>query len=134
MPIIGLKGIKTPTSELGSAIMALKPLNYDDPLYQLLRDGSVKEFNRRKSEMVTCELISCDLRYLDLRGLDAAGIDFSNSYFRSADLRGIDFSKAWLEGASLNGARISGASFPAELAPEEITLSVNHGTRMRYRK
>ncbi len=49
-------------------------------------------------------------------------------------LRGIDFSKAWLEGASLNSARISGAYFPAELTPEEIILSVTHGTRMRYRK
>ena len=117
-----------------SAIVALKPLNHDDPLYQLLRDGNVKEFNRRKSEMETCQLISCDLRYLDMRGIDAAGIDFSNSYFRSADLRGIDFSKAWLEGASLNSARISGAYFPAELTPEEIILSVTHGTRMRYRK
>ena len=66
--------------------MALKPLNYDDPLYQLLRDGNAKEFNRRKSEMENRQLISCDLCYLDLRGLDAAGIDFSNSYFRSADL------------------------------------------------
>jgi uncharacterized protein YjbI with pentapeptide repeats len=69
-----------------------------------------------------------------LRGIDAAGIDFSNSYFRSADLRGIDFSKAWIEGASLNSARISGAYFPAELTPEEMILSVTHGTRMRYRK
>ncbi len=117
-----------------SAIIALKPLNHDDPLYQLLRNGNVKEFNRRKSEMETCQLISCDLRYLDLRGIDAAGIDFSNSYFCSADLRGIDFSKAWLEGVSLNGARISGAYFPAELTPEEIILSVTHGTRMRYKK
>jgi len=25
--------------------MALKPLNYADPMYQLLRDGDIKEFN-----------------------------------------------------------------------------------------
>jgi len=68
-----------------------------------------------------------------VRGLDAAGIDFSNSYFRGTDLRGIDFSKATLAGASLNGARISGALFPAELAAEEIALSVNHGTQLLYR-
>jgi len=66
--------------------------------------------------------------------LDAVGIDFSNSYFRGADLRGIDFSTANLEGASLNGARISGVLFPAKLAPQEIKLSVNRGTRLRYVK
>jgi len=38
-----------------------------------------------------------------------------------------DFSKARLE-----GARISGALFPAELSSAEITLSVDHGMRMRY--
>ena len=66
--------------------------------------------------------------------LDAAGIDFSNCYFRAADLRGIDFSNARLEGASINGAPISGAFFPAELSADEIMLSVNHGTHMRYKK
>ena len=69
-----------------------------------------------------------------MRGLDAAGIDFSNSYFRGADLRGVDFSTTNLEGASLNSARISGVLFPAELSPEEIELSINHGTRLRYTK
>jgi uncharacterized protein YjbI with pentapeptide repeats len=49
-------------------------------------------------------------------------------------LRGIDFSNARLEGASINGARISGAFFPAELSADEIMLSVNHGTHMRYKK
>jgi uncharacterized protein YjbI with pentapeptide repeats len=114
--------------------MALKPLTYEDPLFQLLRDGNVKEFNRRKAEGETAQLTDCDFRYLDLRGLDAAGIDFNNSYFRAADLRGIDFSKARLEGASINSARISGVLFPAELTPDEIELSVNRGTRLRYRK
>ena len=99
-----------------------------------MREENVKEFNRRKSQGEPCRLASCDFRYINLRGIDAEGIDFSNCYFRDADLRGIDFSKAWLEGASLNSARISGAYFPTELTPEEITLSVTHGTRMRYRK
>jgi len=79
-------------------------------------------------------LASCDFRHLDLRGLDAEVIDFSNAYFRASDLRGIDFFKARLEGASINGARISGAFFPAELSADEIILSVEHGTRMRYAK
>jgi uncharacterized protein YjbI with pentapeptide repeats len=114
--------------------MALKPLTYEDPLYQLLRDGNVKEFNRRKAQGETSDLTSCDLRHLDLRGLDAAGIDFGDCYFRAADLRGIDFSKTRLDGASINKSRISGALFPVELSPTEITLSVDHGTRMRYKK
>lgn len=114
--------------------MALKSLTHEDPLFQLLRDGNVKEFNRRKGDQPTIAMTDCDFRHLDLRGLDASGVDFSNSYFRGADLRGIDFSKSYLNGASFNSARISGVLFPAELAPEEIELSVNHGTRLRYPK
>jgi uncharacterized protein YjbI with pentapeptide repeats len=114
--------------------MALKPISYADPMYQLLRDGNVKDFNRRKAAGEHCDLTNCDLRNLDLRGLDAAGLDLSNCYFRNANLRGIDFSTARLEGSSLNGAKISGAYFPVALDPEEITLSVEHGTRLRYRK
>jgi uncharacterized protein YjbI with pentapeptide repeats len=114
--------------------MALKPLNYEDPMYQLLRDGDVKEFNRRKTTGESCDLTSCDFRNLDLRKLDASGLDFSNSYFRTTDLRGVDFSTARLEGASIKAAKISGVFFPAELTNEEIALSIEHGTRMRYRK
>ena len=99
-----------------------------------MRDGRVTEFNARESQSPTVQLTDYHFRCLDMRGLDAEGIDFSNSYFRAADLRGIDFSKACLAGASLNDARISGALFPVELAPEEIILSIEHGTRMRYKK
>ena len=93
--------------------MALKPLTYEDSLFQFLRDGNVKEFNRRKGEQQSIATTDCDFRHLDLLGLDASAVDFSNSY-----LRGIDSSQARLEGASLNGARISGALFPAELGAE----------------
>jgi len=134
MPIIGLEGNRNPKSELELAVMALKPLTYEDPLFQLLREENVKEFNRRKAQGEPCRLVSCDFRYINLRGIDATGIDFSDCYFRDADLRGIDFSKSRLEGASIANARISGVSFPPELAPEEILLSLVHGTRLRYRK
>lgn len=113
--------------------MALKPLNHDHPMYQLLRDGKVEEFNRRKAQGESCDLTSCDFRNLDLRGLDASGLDFSNSYFRAADLRGVDFSASRFQGVSLNDAKISGAYFPAEIAADEIRLSVERGTRMRQR-
>lgn len=103
-----------------------------DPMYQLLREGCIKEFNVKKSSGDTCDLKSCDLRGLDLRGLDAAGLDFSDSYFRQSDLRGIDFSQSNLKGASINACKISGALFPAELTASEIELSLLQGTRMRY--
>lgn len=114
--------------------MAVKPVNTNsDPAYKLLREGRVKDFNERKKLGEKIDLTNCDFRGLDLRGLDAAGLDLSHCYFRQADLRGVDFSQARLEGASINGARVSGAYFPKELPAEEITLSLVHGTRMRYR-
>jgi uncharacterized protein YjbI with pentapeptide repeats len=109
--------------------MGLKPLSYSDPLYQLLRDGNIIEFNRRKAAGEPTDLTHCDLRSLDLRGLDARGLDLRDCYFR-----GVDLSGANLEGASINEAKISGAYFPDALTPEEILLSVQFGTRMRYRK
>jgi uncharacterized protein YjbI with pentapeptide repeats len=72
--------------------MALKPLIYQDPLYQLLREGNVQELNQRKTQGEKLDLTSCDFRHLD-RGLAAAGIDFTGCYFRAAGLRGGDFSK-----------------------------------------
>ena len=114
--------------------MAIPQINQDDPLYMLLRDGQVEEFNRRIAGGESCALVGYDLRGLDLRGLEATSLDFSNCYFRQADLRGIDFSQANLEGASIHAAKISGAYFPAALRADEITLSFEHGTRMRYSK
>lgn len=105
----------------------------NDPMYRLLREGCIKEFNVKRAAGEPVNLTGCDLRGLDLRGLDANGLDFSDVYFRQADLRGIDFRKARLEGASINAAKISGAYFPAELHPGEIELSLLHGTRLRYR-
>lgn len=106
----------------------------DDPMYVLLREGKIKEFNASKAGGGQCDLTGADFRGLDLRGIDASGLDFSGGYFRQADLRGVDFSQAKLEGASINGAHISGVLFPVELAAEEISLSFHHGTRMRYRR
>lgn len=108
------------------------PVIKDDPLYQLLREGKIDEFNKRHAAGEACDLTSTDFRGVDLRGLVADGLDFSNSYFRQSDLRGIDLSTAKLLGASIHGAKISGVFFPADLAPEEILMSLEHGTRMRY--
>ena len=110
-----------------------RPEIKDDPMYRLLREGDIEEFNTRRAAGETCDLVSCDLRTIDLRKLDARGLDFRDCYFRQADLRGVDLSQTNLEGASINAAKISGAFFPKELSAEEITLSLTHGTRMRYR-
>lgn len=111
------------------------PIISDDPLYQLLRDGQIEAFNQRIANGETADLTCNDFRHLNLHGLKAAGLDFSNSYFRQADLRGIDFSQCTsLEGASIHGAKISGVYFPEALEPQEICMSLEHGTRMRYRK
>lgn len=114
--------------------MTAPMIKQDEPLYLLLRDSQVAEFNRRKAEGETCDLKACDFRGLDLRGWDTVSLDLSDGYFRQADLRGVDFSNARLLGASLHGTKISGAYFPAELSADEITLSFEHGTRMRYGK
>ena len=49
------------------------------------------------------------------------------------DLRGLDLRQACMEGASIAHAQISGAYFPADLSADEILMSLNFGTRLRYR-
>lgn len=103
-----------------------------DPLYQLLRSDDIKGFNAKRAAGVNCDLRGVDLRSLDLRGMNADGLDMSGAYLREADLRGIDFSNTRMEGVSVRNARVSGVMFPPELSAEEIRLSVDFGTRMRY--
>ena len=111
--------------------MSTPIIRIDDPLYMLLREGEVEEFNRRKAAGETCNLTNGDFRSLELQGWDASGLDLSGAYFRLADLRGVDLSSCRLDGASIHDARIAGVLFPANLAPSEIQLSLLHGTRMR---
>lgn len=83
------------------------PRQLDTPLYRLLHDEKISEFNKQKPQEGSINL-------------------------RSADLRGIDLREANLEGASIAHAQISGAYFPAQLSADEILLSMQFGTRMRY--
>ncbi len=110
-----------------------KPQIKDDPMYQLLKNGKIKEFNKRTAAGETSDLRNSDLRGLDLRELNVEGLNLSGSYFHQADLRGLDLRKTNLEGASINGARIAGSFLPVQLSAEEINLSLQHGTRMRYK-
>jgi uncharacterized protein YjbI with pentapeptide repeats len=109
------------------------PRRGTDPMYLLLAEGRVEEFNRRRKAGEKYDLRGANLRGMDLRAIDAAGLDLSNAYLRQADLRGLDLSTAKLEGASLHGARISGVLFPTGLEAAEIQMSVQLGTRVRYR-
>lgn len=111
-----------------------KPKIKQDPLYQLLRQEDIKSFNDQRDTLDTSELKNGDYRGRDLRNMNARGLDFSNAYFRNADLSGIDFRTTNLEGASLLDAKLSGAYFPPELSAEEIRLSLDTGTRLRYRR
>ena len=113
--------------------MSVPEIKHKDEMYQLLREERVAEFNERRAKGETCDLTHCDFRGLDLRGLNAKGLDFTGGYFRQADLRGINFHESCLQECSINGAKISGAYFPDRLEPEEIMMSLQHGTRMRYR-
>jgi uncharacterized protein YjbI with pentapeptide repeats len=105
-----------------------------DPLYQLLHNEEIDQFNIQRKTLDTSHLKAKNYRGLDLREIDASGLDFSDAYFRGADLRGIDFRQTNLEGASMAEAKISGCYFPKELSAEEIRLSVEHGIRVRYRR
>lgn len=111
---------------------SLRPVFSKDPLYQLLRSDDIKGFNAKRDAGHSCDLRGVDLRGADLRGVNVDGLDMSGAYMREADLRGVDFTNTRLEGASVRNARVSGVIFPPELTAEEIRLSIDFGTRMRY--
>ncbi len=101
----------------------------------LLREGKIDEFNKEVEKLEgRVDLENCNLRGLDLRGANLKRANLRNSYLKLADLRGVDLSEAIIEGASFNHARISGVYFPDNVSPEEILLSVEHGTRIRVKK
>ena len=105
----------------------------DDPIYQLLRQEKVDEFNNQRETSDLSHLKGCDYRGLDLRKLNADGLDLTDAYFRNSDLRGIDFRNAILEGVSICDAKISGCYFPKSLSAAELRMSLEFGTRLRCR-
>ena len=109
-----------------------RPRIPENPMYHLLRESKVEEFNQRRQNGEQCDLCGCDFSRVDLREMHADGLDLSDCYFRMTDLRGLDLRNARLEGASFAGAHISGTYFPTELRADELLMSIEHGTRVRY--
>ena len=110
-----------------------QPRQLDSPLYSLLRGENIAGFNAQKPQDGEIDLCNGDFRGLDSCTLDATRVRFTDAYFRGADLRGLDLRDACLQGASLAQAKISGTYFPEELSADEILMSFNFGTRLRYR-
>jgi len=84
-----------------------RPALLDSALYTLLHEDDITGFNQQRPP-----------GHIDMRG---------------GDFRGLDLRTACMEGASLAHAQISGVYFPVELTADEILMSVNFGTRLRYR-
>ncbi len=109
-----------------------QPRFLDDPAFKALRLGDFEEFNRRVTGQKLIDFSDADLRGVDFRGVaDVSRITVRGAYLRDADLRGLDL-RGWdMEGCSLYHAKISGAFLPVNLSPQEISNSVQLGTRMR---
>ncbi len=107
-----------------------QPVISDDPLYLMIREKRIEEFNNQRSE--SCDFSGLDFRGVDLRGIHTDNINFSGCYFFGSDLRGLDLSNCQLQGASIHNAHIAGVLFPNQLSATEIQLSHQEGTRMRY--
>jgi uncharacterized protein YjbI with pentapeptide repeats len=110
-----------------------QPRQLESPLYRLIRSENIAAFNAQKPSEGEVDLCNGDFRGIDLRSLDATRVRFTDAYFRGADLRGLDLRATCMQGASLAHAQISGTYFPEELSADEILMSVNFGTRLRYR-
>ena len=105
----------------------------NDPAFKCLRAGDLDGYHRAIEGREVVDLSGTYLRATDFRGADLGKVVLRDAYLREADLRGCDLRHLDLEGASLYHAKISGAYLPENLAPEEIQLSVQHGTRLRAR-
>jgi uncharacterized protein YjbI with pentapeptide repeats len=108
-----------------------QPKFLEDPAFKCLRMGDKEGFNRQTTDKKQVDLSDTDLRGVDLRGIDLSKVIIRGAYMRDADVRGLDLRQLDLEGCSMYHAKISGAYFPANVRPDEITMSVQLGTRIR---
>lgn len=100
-------------------------------MYSYLQDDNTAAFNKGLEDGKEVDLTNAKFRAFDLKGANLSGLDLSGAYFKNADLRGADLRNCNLDGCSFFNAKISGVYFPANISPEEIALSLIHGTRIR---
>ena len=108
-----------------------KPKFIDDEAYRCLRAGDFEGFERHIIDREAVDFSDADLRGLDLRRVDPSKLLLRGAYLRDADLRGVDLRHIDLEGCSLMHAKVSGTYFPANVSPQELQMSLEHGTRLR---
>lgn len=109
-----------------------QPRFLDDPAFKSLRLSDFDAYNRLVASKKSVDFSNADLRGVDFRGIaDTEKVTVQGSYMRDTDLRGLDLRQWDMEGCSLYHAKISGAYFPINLSPQEISMSVQLGTRMR---
>lgn len=101
------------------------------PHFELLLEENLERFNEMVRQGHPPDLRGANLAGLDLRQALLKGLDLSGAYLRNTNLKGVDLSGCNLKGASLRGAQVSGTLFPDNLAPQELRLSLEMGTRLR---
>ena len=105
----------------------------DQQALDLVQEEKYLQFNDMvEASANPIDLSGAHLRGYDLRKFQLSNANLSGAYLRGSDLRGLDLSQANLEGASLRDAKVSGVLFPKTILPEELMLSLTHGTRLRY--
>ncbi|MDR0355267.1 MAG: pentapeptide repeat-containing protein [Deltaproteobacteria bacterium] len=104
------------------------------PKPSIMYEENASQFNKLTAEGKQPDLTNANLSDLDLRPFNLKEANLSGCYLRGANLAGLDLSGACLHGASIKNARISGCLFPASISAEEISLSLDHGTRIRQPK
>ena len=100
------------------------PVLLDDPAFKCLRVRDLDGYHRAVAGRKTLDFSGTDLRGTDFRGVDMSNIVLRDAYLRDADLRGCDLRHTDLEGASLHNAKVAGAYFPANVAAEELLVSL----------
>jgi len=106
----------------------------DERALTLIQEDKHLQFNAYVEQLPDgrVDLSDAHLRSYDLRKFNLSKANLSNAYMRAVDLRGQDLSQCLMNGASLAEAKVSGVAFPVNLSPQEIMMSLQHGTRLRH--
>ena len=99
--------------------------------FHRLHNHEIDQFHQQIEGKKEVDFSQCSLRGVDFRRVDMQRINIRGSYLRGADLRGVDLRQHDLEGCSFHDAMISGCYLPSNVDPNEVTMSVKLGTRIR---